>query len=69
MNNNNNLDVYSLFIDKLKNCESVVPLSKKSGVPVTTIYSWRSGAAIPTIISMQKVLNAMGLELSINNKK
>lgn len=44
---------------------SIKELSKRSGVPYTTLQSWETGRVIAPINRVAKVLEALGYELMI----
>ena len=46
----------------------VYRLSKKAGVPMSTIVNWEKGCA-PPVDKFEKVLNALGFELIIQRKE
>jgi transcriptional regulator with XRE-family HTH domain len=46
----------------------VYRLSKKSGVPMSTIVNWELGH-VPPVDKFQKVMNALGFELIIRRKE
>lgn len=64
------MEVYNFLIGKLKAAKGSIPtIARKSGVKNTTIHSWAKAGVMPPVDKAEKVLNALGYEIEIKEKR